>query len=530
MGKARSSAGARSVLLVLAVALFAALGVGLLLSGSGPGSRGLAAGPRVTLAVPGSARVGKTVAATGTVAGGGPGGKVLLERRSGGAWRALARGAVRAHRFRVAFRAPASGATLVVRVALLEGGRRAAISPARSIRLGGATGEERGATSTGAPAPSLAAPTTGAAGAPSPPATETPAGTGEPETPTEPPAEEPEPPIEEPPAPGPSYWGAWIGSQLTGTEAPFDMNAVSAFEAQAEKPLSLINFSSPFAACPEADAPLSSCTFSAFPRTQMEAVRGHGAIPFFSWASDSTPVSTSEPEFQFADVIEGKFDSYIRGFAREAAAWGHPFFLRFNWEMNGNWFPWTERTNGNEAGEYVEAWRHVHDLFEEEGATDATWVWCPYVDPNATLQSPLASLYPGDEYVDWTCLDGYNWGPSATPPRHWRSFSYLFGPTYRQITESIAPSKPMLVGETASSEVGENESQTKAGWIHNLFAALPTEFPRIQGLLWFDKDEDMDWPIETSEAARKAFAAGIADPRYRADEFAGLTTSPIPTP
>src|SRR5207248_57411 len=26
------------------------------------------------------------------------------------------------------------------------------------------------------------------------------------------------------------YWGAWIGSQLTGTAAPWDMNAVSKFE------------------------------------------------------------------------------------------------------------------------------------------------------------------------------------------------------------------------------------------------------------------------------------------------------------
>ena len=48
----------------------------------------------------------------------------------------------------------------------------------------------------------------------------------------------------------------------------------------------------------------------------------------------------------------------------------------------------------------------------------------------------MSTLYPGDEYVDWTCLDGYNWGPTATPPRNWRSFSYLFGPSYKQITES----------------------------------------------------------------------------------------------
>jgi len=32
------------------------------------------------------------------------------------------------------------------------------------------------------------------------------------------------------------------------------------------------------------------------------------------------------------------FDRYLRTFARQVRAWGHPFFLRFDWEMNGFWF------------------------------------------------------------------------------------------------------------------------------------------------------------------------------------------------
>ena len=233
-----------------------------------------------------------------------------------------------------------------------------------------------------------------------------------------------------------------------------------------------------------------------------------------------------EPEYQLADIASGDYDSYIREFAEAAAAWGHPFFLRFDWEMNGTWFPWGATVNGNTPADYVAAWRHVHQVFAAAGATNASWVWCPYVNPNSTL-TDMASLYPGDEYVDWTCLDGYNWGPSAKPARKWRSFSYLFGPSYRQITESIAPTKPLLVGETASSEVGGSKEE----WIAQAFAALPVEFPRIQGLIWFDKyDDEMDWPLETSPGAESAFAAGIADPRYLANSFGGLDASPIPPP
>lgn len=323
-----------------------------------------------------------------------------------------------------------------------------------------------------------------------------------------------------PPPPEPAYWGAWIGDQLTGSAPPWDMSALSAFEQLVGKGVSILQFGSPFAECVG-----SSCSYFSFPTTPFTDIRAHGAIPFLSWSSQSIPSSVNEPDFQLSDVIAGSYDSYIQSWAEAAKAWGHPFFLRFDWEMNGSWFPWGAGANGNQAGEYVAAWKHVHDIFTAVGADNASWVWCPYVDPNGTL-ADLAALFPGDEYVDWTCLDGYNWGPSATPPRTWRSFKYLFGPSYAQITESIAPSKPLLVGETASSESGGS----KAGWIHNMFEALETEFQEIRGLLWFDDYQEGDWPLETSEAATNAFKAGIADPRYLANSVGSLSTSPIPTP
>ena len=128
----------------------------------------------------------------------------------------------------------------------------------------------------------------------------------------------------------------------------------------------------------------------------MNSIRSHGAIPFYSWGSQSIPVPSnlSEPNFQLSDVIEGHHDAYIRKFAEAAKAWGHPFFLRFNWEMNGGWFAWAEGVNGNKAGEYVAAWRHVHDIFTQVGATNATWVWCPNVDPENQMQRPQLAL-PG---------------------------------------------------------------------------------------------------------------------------------------
>ncbi len=67
--------------------------------------------------------------------------------------------------------------------------------------------------------------------------------------------------------------------------------------------------------------------------------------------------------------------------------------------MNAGWFPWGVGTNGNTTTDYVTAWRHIHDIFEQEGATNVRWVWAPNVKPG--LPTPYAELYPGDDYVDW---------------------------------------------------------------------------------------------------------------------------------
>ena len=339
-------------------------------------------------------------------------------------------------------------------------------------------------------------------------------------TPAPAPAPEPEPapqPAPTPPASSaPLYWGAWVGNHLTGTEAPWDMNAVAKLETMVGKGMSIVNFSSPFANCSS-----SKCSYYNFPAGEFDNIRSHGSIPFFSWGSQSIPLASnlSQPNFQLADVIAGAHDAYIRSWATAARNWGKPFFLRFNWEMNGSWFAWMEGVNGNKAGESVAAWRHVHDIFTEVGATNATWVWCPNVDPENQMRD-LGSLYPGDKYVDWTGLDGYNWGTNPARPDKWRTFDQLYRSTYKKITETIAPSKPLIISEVGSTEHGGS----KAAWIREMLAAVPVDYPKIRGLLWFEKyDDGMDWPLATSSSAAGAFAGGIQSSAYKSNEFGSLS-------
>jgi Glycosyl hydrolase family 26 len=316
------------------------------------------------------------------------------------------------------------------------------------------------------------------------------------------------------------YWGAQIGDQMTGEAAPWDMNPVYRFQRLVGKGLSLIEFGSPFAECSA-----GACAMTKFPITPLENIRRYGAIPVFSWNSSASPPELNQPDFTLGAVISGRYDAYIREFALKAKEWGHPFFLRFDWEMNGFWFPWNEGVNGNQPGEFVAAWRHIHDIFTAVGATNVTWVWCPNIDLHNSL-IPLGELYPGDSYVDWTGIDGFNWGQRHGSPG-WQSFNEVFRNTYKRIIKRVAPHKPMMLAEVASTEKGGN----KPNWIKDMLVAVRHHYRNVRAFVWYDVDDrGTNWPIERRKQDYKAFRAGIRASAFRPNEFGGIVRSPIPPP
>jgi hypothetical protein len=316
-------------------------------------------------------------------------------------------------------------------------------------------------------------------------------------------------------APNPIYWGVLING------VPFDMHKLQTFEGKVGKPVSIIHWGQPW---------VMNNVAQTFPTAAFDKIRAHGSIPMLNWGSWHLGYKLDQPYYQLHDIYDGIHDGYIRRWARDAKAWGHPFFLRFDHEMNGWWYPWSEQTNGNKPGDYVKAWRHVHDIFTQVGATNVTWVWCVNItgDSNST---PISSLYPGQSYVDWVAIDGYNYGSDKNGT--WQGFSKVFKPTYDQLG-SLAPTKPMMIAEVASSEDGGplGRPASKAAWISDAFLTqLPHAFPKIKAVVWFnwnDQDPEYDWPIESSPASTQSFASAIGSRYYATNSFAGLNTSPIP--
>ncbi len=199
-------------------------------------------------------------------------------------------------------------------------------------------------------------------------------------------------------------WGVQVAPAPISTQ----LRSVSSVARAVGKRPSILPINVPFENC------AATCFDYRFPTSALEALRRYGAIPVLNWSSMSTPLNRDEPGYSLRRVANGAYDQYIRSFALAAKAWGHPFFLRFNWEMNADWFPWAERANGNRPGDFVRAWRHVHRIFASVGASNATWVWCPIADLHSS-RSQLRELFPGRAYVDWTCMDGYNFGALHGP-------------------------------------------------------------------------------------------------------------------
>jgi hypothetical protein len=317
---------------------------------------------------------------------------------------------------------------------------------------------------------------------------------------------------------GQVYWGAYVGGGQYGrADAPWDMGSADAFEANTGKRMSLLEWGQDWYECS------SSCGLRGFRADLMSKARARGYLPVLSWGSYREATGANQPRFGLSEIIDGRYDSFIRRWARGAKRWGHPFFLRFDWEMNTNEVPYSEHANGNRPGQFARMWRHVHRIFTRVGAKNVTWVWCPNIEYDGSVK-PLASLYPGSRYVDWACLDGYNFGTNPNQPGTWTPFADVFRQTYVLLTRKIARSKPLMIGETGSTEIGGS----KAAWIADAFGRqIPTAFPRIDAVVWFNKYQHGDWPIESSGGATAAMRAALRSPVYATNRFRHAPGRPI---
>jgi hypothetical protein len=253
-------------------------------------------------------------------------------------------------------------------------------------------------------------------------------------------------------------------------------------------------------------------TRSPIDTAQLDAAWSRGAVPLVTWE----PWSESDPgvTFPLRAIASGRYDAYVSEAARAAAAWGKPILLRFAHEMNGSWYPWGRGREGNTPQAYVAAWRHVVQVFRDNGARNVKWVWTPYVANGGRF--PFRRFFPGNRWVDWVGLDGLNGGSVFG----WRSFANIFDASYRELVRMTA--RPVMLAEVASSEEGGD----KAAWLSGALLRAVPRLSHIRAIVWWADGGDRrgNFGVDSSPAAFGALRSALAMPRYQSSRGLLLAT------
>jgi hypothetical protein len=271
------------------------------------------------------------------------------------------------------------------------------------------------------------------------------------------------------------YWGAFLGGE------PLPLS-IKQFEDNTGKKMSQIMWFLDW----NSDFPVAHCT----------VLYKSGYIPHITWE----PWLWSDKEAINLDkIIAGQFDTYINTFAKGAKAYGSALFLRVGHEFNGNWYPWAVSKNNNDPEKYKKAYIHIHDIFTAAGADNVQWIWAPNCSsvPDSAWNDPLLA-YPGDAYVDWIGMDGYNFGSTQSWSK-WVSLSEIFGGMYEKLSSAIT-GKPFMLAEFACADKGGDKSE----WTGQLETELK-EFPRIRSVVWFDLNKEADWRVDSSPEVLGSF-------------------------
>jgi hypothetical protein len=251
------------------------------------------------------------------------------------------------------------------------------------------------------------------------------------------------------------------------------------------------------------------CTF---PTSGANEIVSHRRIPMISW---------SGPKFSPTQIVNGEADACFREFGAGLAAWDRRLFLRIYWEFNGDWFPWS-----GTGDLFVSAWRRTVSVLRGEGVRKASFVWCP----GEGHDHDTTESYPGNQWVDWVCSDGYNWNKSDAwcggwyEPYHpgWCQFHEIFddGARYEgnralSVHHYLGRRKPYMVGETGTVE-DTNRPGRKGRWFRKARDKIKARFRHLHAFVYLDYDTSpnegcCNWRLDTSQSSLRGFRALARD-------------------
>ena len=265
-----------------------------------------------------------------------------------------------------------------------------------------------------------------------------------------------------PPAKG-AYLGAWIKPDAL-THAG-RLEAVGSLEKELGRRLDIVNTYRRF------DQLVGTASDREF--------LAQGATLMVSWATGDN-----------RSILDGEHDRLIRQQARAIRAVHRPVLLRMRWEMDRP----NLRATMWSGQDYIAAWKYVRSIFRAERATNVSWVWCPTAE--GFIRGDAPAFYPGDDQVDWTCVDVYA-GNVFQP------IGRLMGPFLQWAAERP---KPIIIGEFGVAKAWG--SAGRAAWLRDAERTFKAN-RQIKAVAYFESDPEGNGPKQQFQLSgdRPAFHA-----------------------
>lgn len=227
------------------------------------------------------------------------------------------------------------------------------------------------------------------------------------------------------------------------------------------------------------------------------------------------PITSGDPLFGLDDeiVMGSRWDANIRDIAHAVRDTGVTMWVRIGGEFNGYW-------EGQHPGIYPLAYRKVVEMFRDEGAANAVFVWCYAPAAPGDFDAIVGGepkWYPGDDVVDWFGIDVFHAHELVGNEK-----------AERFLAMAVAKQKPVIVAESSAAFVdltpGAADGQADwDAWFAPYFAWIAAN-PVIEAFQYIN----FDWPqaefyaaagwknanINVNTVVRDRFVEVLREPKF----------------
>lgn len=153
-------------------------------------------------------------------------------------------------------------------------------------------------------------------------------------------------------------------------------------------------------------------------------------------------------------TANGDYDKVIKKYIKWAKSVNRPIYLRIGYEFDGI-------HNELDPIEYVNAYKHIVDLFRSKNVENVAFVWHSYASKPYKDYS-ISSWYPGDNYVDWVGISVFSQAYNGKD----------FGVYCDNVLEfAKQKKKPVMIAESSPiNGIDKNNINAWNSWFVNFFS------------------------------------------------------------